>query len=72
MTWEQACKAVVNAAKRSQGANIKFAAAYADVGRGMTSEVSRRTQALYILSNLSGWRGEEAKEVREFFKGVAK
>ena len=31
-----------------------------------------KTQLLYILCNLSGWRGERAREVKAFLKKCAK
>ncbi|AGC35745.1 hypothetical protein ACP46_gp60 [Rhizobium phage RHEph06] len=55
--------------KRSLG--IDYAALYAKYGLELPNATSRetvtqeaRTQALYVRSNLSGWRGDEAKVVK--------
>lgn len=68
--WNASLKAIIAAASKSQGGNIQYAASYARAGLGMIGE-ERRVQALYILSNLSGWRGEEAKAVKEALKSFS-
>ena len=40
-------------------------------GRPMVGE-EMRVQLLYVLSNLSHWRGDKAREVREFLKKAIK
>lgn len=70
--WNQACNAVIKKAKESPVSSlIQYAASYALRGLMMYGE-ERRVQALYILNNMSGWRGEEAKAVREIFKRASK
>ena len=41
-----------------------YAKAYAQAGLRMTDREEIRVQALYILSNMTGWRGEQATLVR--------
>jgi hypothetical protein len=50
---------------------LQYAAAYARIGIGMTGE-RRRIQALYILSNLRTWRGEEAQTVKAVLREASK
>lgn len=58
MTFDDACKLILADPKANP-----YAQTYARAGIGMTGEM-QRVQALYILSNLSHWRGPEAKNVR--------
>ncbi|QIG68002.1 hypothetical protein EVB55_067 [Rhizobium phage RHph_Y68] len=70
--WNEACQAVVRKAENSPNSSlIQYGAAYAQRGYMMYGE-ERRVQALYILNNLSGWRGEEAKKAKEVFKRASK
>jgi hypothetical protein len=46
----------------------EYAKAYAQAGLSMSSMDYIKVQALYILSNLSGWRGENAKVVKQIMK----
>jgi hypothetical protein len=72
MTFDEACRAVVRAAKGAKpGHGLQYAAAYAQAGIGMTGE-ERRVQALYILSNLTTWRGEEAQQVKAVLREASK
>ena len=66
MTFNEACLAIINS-KKANG----YAVAYAKAGVGMTGE-HRRVQALYILNNLTHWRGENSKEVRATLKEYSK
>ena len=68
MEYETALQKVINAAAFAKpGALIQYAASYASAGKGMTG-YERHVQCLYILNNLSQWRGEEAKAVKEALK----
>ena len=53
------------------GCKNQYARAYAEAGiaQCMTRDAIE-VQALYILNNLSGWRGEEAKLVRAGLKDL--
>ena len=42
----------------------EYAKSYARAGLSMTDREEIRVQALYILSNMTGWRGEQAVLVR--------
>lgn len=71
LTFHDCCRAVIKAAEHSQGGNLQFAAAYAYRGLDQTAEF-RRVQSLYTLSNLAGWRGDEARAVKAALKEFAK
>ena len=48
--------------------NNRYAIAYCDAARNAYEEYGEqglRTQILYILNNLSGWRGEKASLVKK-------
>lgn len=54
-----------------RGQMIDYAASYAKTGLGMPDAVepaelteASRSQALYVRTNLGGWRGDEARAVR--------
>lgn len=67
--WKSACDAVLKASleNKKPGALIHYAATYASAGRNMVGE-HRRVQALYILNNLTSWRGIVAQETKEIFR----
>lgn len=72
MTFDQCCMEVMRAARLSpNNRGLKYAAAYANAGIGMVGE-EQRVQALYIRNNLSTWRGEEAKQVKQHFEEFGK
>lgn len=57
---------------RQKGGKINYAASYAAYGLKLPDAVCKveltdemRTQALYVRTNLSGWRGDEARAVRQ-------
>jgi hypothetical protein len=49
-----------------------YAKSYAQAGLQMLEEDEIRTQSLYILNNISRWRGEEAKRVRGVLKQLGR
>lgn len=65
MTYDEACRAVVAEAKDG------YARAYANAGIGMRGEEAR-VQCLYILNNLSRWRGPLARDVKAVLKATGK
>lgn len=71
LSWHECMSAVCNAAKGKTG-NIAYAAGYASAGRRMYDDGERRVQALYILNNITHWRGDEAKRVRTRLKEFAR
>lgn len=51
-----------------------YAKAYAKAGLGLAEDDQEaiQVQCLYILNNMSNWRGPVASECREVFKALAK
>lgn len=71
--WQQACDDIVQASidNKKPGALIHYAASYASRGRNMVG-AERRVQAMYILNNLTSWRGIKAQEVKAIIREVSK
>lgn len=73
LAFHEACQRVIRAAKDAKpDALIQYAASYAKRGMAMRDMREIKVQALYILNNLSAWRGEEARIVKETLKGFTK
>lgn len=72
LSFKECCDRVVAAAKVKKSGDIMYAATYASAGLRMTDPEEIRVQILYILNNLSGWRGPEAKETKDAFKKLGK
>ena len=71
MSKQEAIDKIILAANRLRARGlIHYAAAYAKADATMTGR-DWEVQCLYILNNLSGWRGDEAKAVKAFLKGEA-
>jgi hypothetical protein len=68
LTFDECCAAIV--ANRHEKA-LNYAINYARAGMGM-SGADARVQALYILNNMSRWRGPQAKLVRESLRVISK
>lgn len=51
---------------------LNYAVGYALAGLSMTDPSEVQVQCLYILNNITHWRGETAKRCRETFKQLAK
>lgn len=79
LSFEECCRAVIDAHARGEGGSfMAHAAAYAQTGlndAAMTAygskAKSQRVQALYIISNITAWRGDTAKRVRASLKRIA-
>ena len=69
MTPQEACRKIVENAKEP---SLNWAVNYASYGPGLPAGPELKVQCLYVLSNISRWRGPEAKEVRETLKAYAK
>ena len=67
LTMHEACAAII--ANRHERA-LNYAVHYAYAGMHMTGS-DARMQALYILNNMSRWRGPSAKLVRESLRAIA-
>lgn len=50
---------------------LNYAVAYADIGIGLEGD-DLRIQCLYVLNNMSHWRGDNAKKVRTILKAYTK
>ena len=69
MTFNEACRAIV--ANRGAKA-LNYAIGYAEYGMSLTSGTHEaKVQALYIMGNITHWRGDLAKEVRAAIKKEA-
>lgn len=69
MTLDEAVKAVLNDCPNQYAKS--YAAGMVEA-RAMYGKAGEKSQILYILENIKGWRGEKAKEVREALKSHAK
>jgi hypothetical protein len=67
LTFREACAAVV------EHCPDEYAKSYAQAGldRDMDGEMAR-VQCLYILGNMTHWRGDRARAVREALKRLSK
>lgn len=73
MTFEEACRAVVAVGDDQKQVNqVNYAVGYARAGLRMVLSHEKKVQALYILGNITRWRGDKAKEVRAFLKAFSK
>ena len=68
LSMYEACANII--ANRHEKA-LNYAVNYAREGMHMTG-ADARVQALYILNNMTRWRGPTAKLVRESLKAIAK
>ncbi len=70
MTYKEACETILMNASLKP---LEYAVGYARHGATLRSGTEEaRVQALYILNNITHWRGELAKEVRAALKLEAK
>jgi hypothetical protein len=73
LAFHEACQRVIRAASQAKpDALIQYAASYAKRGMQMRDMHEIKVQALYILNNLSAWRGDEARIVKATLKGFTK
>jgi hypothetical protein len=69
MTFHEACRSIV----AHQGVrSLNYAIAYAKHGLLVRDPHEQKVQALYILNNMTHWRGDIAKRVREALKQASK
>jgi hypothetical protein len=66
--FHDACRTVL--LNRSLPA-LNYAVGYASAGLMLSDRASIIVQCLYILNNLSSWRGADARETRETFKRLS-
>ncbi len=76
MTFEEACQAIIAAGDDpKQVKQVDYAVGYASAGLHRIhkdDDKARKLQALYILNNITRWRGDTAKAVRAFLKEYSK
>jgi hypothetical protein len=65
MTVKEALQAIVD---NKDSKALNYAVNYASYGLSITDERELRVQVLYVLNNITAWRGETAKEVRKTLK----
>lgn len=65
MTVREALQAIVD---HSEEKALNWAVRYAEYGAMLSEGEELRAQCLYVLNNISRWRGELAKEVRSTLK----
>ena len=68
MSFAECCDSIIRNAHEPA---LNWAVNYAKAGRNMVGEEAR-VQALYIVGNISRWRGEEARNVRHALKRISK
>lgn len=66
--FRNACRALL--ANKEKPA-LNYAVGYAREGLGLTDPEAVRVQCLYILNNMSGWRGDIATKCRITFKRLS-
>lgn len=69
MEWDDAMRAIIS---NSHEKALNYAVNYAREGLRLRDPHSRGIQALYILNNISRWRGDTARNVREALKAYGK
>jgi len=69
LSFHQCCRAIV--AARGQPA-LNYAVGYAAAGLALSDHEAQRVQALYILNNITHWRGPTAQDVRAGLKALGK
>jgi len=68
LSFDECCALIVQNRKEKA---LNYAVEYAIAGMGMRGNYAR-VQALYILGNMTRWRGDIAKQVRESLKAISK
>jgi len=68
LTMRQCCEAILQSANEKA---LNYAVAYARHGLACEG-YEAKVQALYILNNMTHWRGPMAKAVRASLKTIAK
>jgi hypothetical protein len=69
--FKSLCQIVVGI-KTYPGSLINYGKAYAYEGLDMSSNEMIEVQIRYILSNLHGWRGDDARRTKKEFKKLLK
>jgi hypothetical protein len=65
MTFHECCDAIIAAGNDpKQVRQVNYAVGYAEAGKRIRTPEGQQVQALYIVNNISRWRGDVAKQVR--------
>ena len=64
LSLDECCRKII---ENKHEKSLNYAVNYARAGLGMTGQEAK-IQCLYILNNMTAWRGETAKAVRESLK----
>jgi hypothetical protein len=65
----QACRDVIQAAKGSpRNHNLQYASSYAQLCIELLDPEEIQTQVLYVLNNLTNWRGTQATATKSALK----
>lgn len=67
MNFRECCEAIV---QNREQKSLNWAVNYAREGLTMTDPNEIKVQALYILNNMTQWRGDTAKAVRTSLKKI--
>jgi len=67
--FQKACQNIID---NQEAKALNYAVNYAKYGLQVTGKAEARTQALYILNNMTHWRGVVAKETRSLLKTFTK
>ena len=70
-TETQVHNALETKIRNAEAKALNWAVGYAVAGLGMHGE-ALRIQVLYVLNNMTHWRGEDAKQVRATLKAFTK
>lgn len=68
LSFQECCDTII---KHSNERALNYAVNYAKAGRNMIGDEAR-VQALYLLHNITHWRGDAAKRVRDALKIISK
>jgi len=73
LSFRDCCNAIILATMDPKQVNqVTWASGYARAGAIMTQPDEIKLQCLYILNNITHWRGPQAKEVRARLKELSK
>ena len=67
--FHKACKNIVD---NQEAKALNYAVNYAKHGLTVTTLYEAKVQTLYVLSNITYWRGDLAKETRAILKKLTK
>ena len=68
LSFHDCCRAVVAKAETKA---LNYAVGYAEAGLDLQSPSAQELQALYILNNITHWRGDQATAIRATLKQIA-